>query len=191
MGSPLREHVLEPPHELHFFQRLLVAGLGHLLGLVQPLLDRVQVGKHELRLDHFDVFLGVHLVRHMDHVRVFEAAHHVGNGIHLADVGQELVPQPFALGSALHQPGDVHELHGRRCDLLGLVDLGKDSDPLVRHVHHAHVRIDGGKGIVGCLRACRGERVENGGLAYIGKPDDAAVKTHDMLLNAKFKYAAN
>ena len=175
-----REHVLEPPHELHFITVFLSAGLGHLLGLVQPLLDGVEIGKHELRLDHLDVRLGIHLVRHVDHVRVFEAAHHVRDGVHLADVGQELVPQPLALGSALHQPGDVHELHARGRHFLRLVDLGELVETLVRHVHHAHVRIDGGEGIVRGLRAGRGERVEDGGLADVRQADDTAVKTHDI-----------
>ena len=40
-------------------------------------------------------------------------AQYLHDHIHLADVSEELVAQPGALTGALHQPRDVHELHGR------------------------------------------------------------------------------
>ena len=43
-------------------------------------------------------------------VAVLEAAQHVDDRIDLADVGEELVAEPFALGGAADQPGDVDEL---------------------------------------------------------------------------------
>ena len=39
----------------------------------------------------------------VDDVVVLEAAHHVGDGVDLADVGQELVAEALALGGAAHQ----------------------------------------------------------------------------------------
>ena len=45
-------------------------------------------------------------------VIVLEAANHVYDGVHLADVAQELVAQPLAGGGTLHQPCDVNELDG-------------------------------------------------------------------------------
>ena len=47
-------------------------------------------------------------------VRVLEAADHLHDGVHLADVREELVAEAFALARALHEAGDVHELDGRR-----------------------------------------------------------------------------
>ena len=47
-------------------------------------------------------------------VRVLEAAHHLDDGVHFADVGQEFVAQSLALARAFHEPGDVHELNRRR-----------------------------------------------------------------------------
>ena len=55
-------------------------------------------------------------------VRVLEAAHDLHDGVHLADVGEELVAQSLALARALDQAGDVDELDGRRNDDVGLGD---------------------------------------------------------------------
>ena len=55
-------------------------------------------------------------------VRILEAAHHLDDGVDLADVGEELVAEPLALARALHQAGDVHELDGGRDDDVGLGD---------------------------------------------------------------------
>ena len=65
-------------------------------------------------VDDLDVTLGVDAVGYVDDVLILEAAHHVGDGIGLADVGEELVAQAFTLGGARHQAGDVDELHGGR-----------------------------------------------------------------------------
>ena len=56
-------------------------------------------------------------------LRILEAAHHVRDGVGLADVGEELVAQPFALGGAGDQAGDVDELDDRGDHLLRLGDV--------------------------------------------------------------------
>ena len=53
----------------------------------------------------------------MDDVVVLKAAHDLYDGIHFADMGQELVAQSFALAGAPHQPGNVHESQLRRDNL--------------------------------------------------------------------------
>ena len=50
----------------------------------------------------------------MGDVLVVEAAHHFDDGGAFADIAEELVAQAFALAGALHEAGDVHEVHGRR-----------------------------------------------------------------------------
>ena len=64
--------------------------------------------------------------RDMVHVGVLEAAHHLHDGVDLADVGEELVAESLALARALDQTGDVHELDRRRNDDVGLGDLLQD-----------------------------------------------------------------
>src|SRR3712207_9204539 len=51
-------------------------------------------------------------------VGVGEDADDLADRVALADVGQELVAQPRALGGAADDAGDVHERDGRRDDLL-------------------------------------------------------------------------
>ena len=61
----------------------------------------------------------------MNHVVVRETAHHLGDGIGLADMGQKLITQSLALGSARHQSGDIDELDRGRYDFLGFDDGGQ------------------------------------------------------------------
>src|SRR5690606_5603760 len=108
---------------------------------VERLLHAVQVGQGQLGVDGVDVGDRIDLAGDMDDVAVLEAAHHVGDRIDLADVGQELVAQALAAGRACDQAGDVHELHGGRHDLLRIDDLRQLVQPRVRHRNHAHVRL--------------------------------------------------
>src|SRR5690606_41402937 len=85
----------------------LVAALGDPLVTGYGLVHRLQVGQGQLRIDGLDVGYRVDPVGHVDHVGVLETAHHVADGIDLADVGQELVAQALARGRAGDQAGDV------------------------------------------------------------------------------------
>jgi hypothetical protein len=70
---------------------------------------------------------------HMGDVVILEAAQHMGDGVAFADVGQELVAEPLALGRALDQTRDVDKGHPRGDDLLGLRHL--DELPAARVGH--------------------------------------------------------
>ena len=149
-------------------QKLLVAlaGLGV---LVDAALDHLHVGHDQLQVDDADVAGGVAAALHVDDVVVVKAADHMHDGVRLPDVGQKLVAQALALGSALHQTGDVHELDDRRGFLLGLVNFRQLVQTGVRHRDHAHVGVDGAEGIVGGLRAGVGDGVKEGALAHVGQ----------------------
>ena len=119
----------------------------------------------------------------MGHVVVLEAAQHVGDGVDLADVAEELVAEPFALGGAAHQPGDVDEGEPRRDDLRRLGDRGELLQPLIGHADLAHVGLDGAEGIVGGLRRRRlRQGIEERGLADVGQAHDAAFEAHLAVL---------
>ena len=110
----------------------------------------------------------------MDDVVVVKAAHHVHQRVALPDMAQELVAQARALGRALDQARDVHELHDGGGLFVGLPHLGQLVQPGVGHRHDAAVGLDGAEGVVGRLGvAGRGDGVEKGRLAHIGQPDDA------------------
>src|SRR5262249_15198230 len=126
------------------------------------------------------------MARDMGDVGVLEAAQHMGDGIDLADVGEELVAQAFAVGSTLHQARDVDELE------LGVDDLGRAGDgrelvqPRIGHGDAADIGLDGAEWIVGRLRRLGGgERIEQGRLADIGQADDPTVETHFLTLSTR------
>ncbi len=84
----------------------------------------------------------------MGDVVVLETAQHVHDGIHLADVGEELVAEALALGRAAHQPGDVYEGDARRDDLLRLGDVGELAHARIGHGDFAGVGLDRAERIV-------------------------------------------
>ena len=159
---------------------LVVAALGGFGHPAGPVLDHFQVGQDQLVVDDVDVGQGVHglglgdVLHHVDDVVVVKAAHHVDDGVALPDVAQELVAQARALGRALDQARDVHELDDGGGLFVGLPDLGQLVQPGVGHGHDAAVGLDGAEGVVGRLGvAGRGDGVEKGGLAHVGQADDA------------------
>ena len=112
-------------------------------------------------------------------VVILEAAQHMHDRIHFADIAQELVAQALALAGAAHQPGDVDEAELRLDDLGRARDPGELVQPRVGHGDVADVRLDRAERIVRRLRRRRlGQRVEERGLADVRKPDDAAAETH-------------
>ena len=77
---------------------------------LEPLVDGLEVLEAELGVDGRDVGDGIDRVLDVDDVVVLEAAHDVGDGVGLADVGEELVAEALALGGAAHEAGDVDEV---------------------------------------------------------------------------------
>mgnify|MGYP001377253430 CR=1 FL=1 len=154
-----------------------LAALGGSLGLGERALDGLEVGEHQFRGDDLDVADGIDGARDVDDVLAAggfgEAADDLQNGVHLADVGEELVAQPLALAGPLDDARDVHEPERRGNDLLRRDVLRDDVHPLVGDGHDPDVGLDGGEGIVRGERAGLRERVEEGALADVGETDDA------------------
>lgn len=111
-----------PDESLHNRDRGLgvLAALGELGQLLETLLDRIEVGKKELRLNGRDVAQRIDGAVHVGDVLVLEAAHHLDDGGALADVGQELVAQSLTLARALDEAGDVDEIDEGVNGFLGL-----------------------------------------------------------------------
>ena len=159
--------------------RLLVALRALLQQIGHALFQAFQIGQHQFRLDRLGVGDRVDLALDMGDVVILETAQHMDDGVGFADIGQELVDQPFALGRAPHQAGNVDKRQLRLDDLLRPANLRDRLQPGVRHSHAPLVRFDRAEGIIRRLRRLRfGQRIEQGGLAHIGKPDDTATKTH-------------
>ena len=84
----------------------------------------------------------------MRDVWILEAAHDVNDRVGLANVGEKLVAEPFALRRAFDETGDVDELHDGGDGALRLHDRREPGEAGVRDFDHADVRLDGAERIV-------------------------------------------
>ena len=159
-----------------------LARLARRLRVLEPalalLLQRLEILELQLGVDHFLVAQRVHRPVDVHHVRILEAAQHVRDRVHLADVGEELVAEPLAFRGAAHQPGDVQELEGGVGGLLRFVQGGEPVDAIVGNRDHSDVRVLGRERIVRGEHGSARERVEQRALAHVGQTDDADGKTH-------------
>jgi hypothetical protein len=164
---------------------LLVGGARRALRPVKPLLHRGQVRQRQLELDYLAVAHRVHRAHHVRDIGILEAAHHVHDGVRLADVREELVAKPFALRRALHEPGDVNELHHRRHGFPWFDDVGNAVQTRVGHFYHPDVRLDGAERVVlgGGARGC--QCVEKRGLPHVGKTDDSELQHRGKLVGSR------
>jgi hypothetical protein len=142
-------------------------------------LQAFEVGEHQLGLDRLGVGDGIDAALDMGDVAVLEAAQHVHDGIDLADIGEELVAEPFTLRGAAHEAGNVDEGDARRNELLRPGDVGELPHARVGDGDLAGVRLDGAEGIVRRLRRRRlRERIEEGRFADVRQTDDTAFEAH-------------
>ena len=106
-------------------------------------------------------------------VAAIEAADDVQDRVHLADVREELVAQPFA-GAA---PRTMPAMSTTRTAAGMIFSVSENwlmiAQPLVRHRDDADVRLDRRKRIIRRQRPRGGQRVENGALADVGQPDNS------------------
>jgi hypothetical protein len=82
-GIELPDHTLEH-HQ--FRLGLLVTGAGGLAGLLEPSLHDREIGERELARDHIMVAHRIDRPHDVHDIGIVEAAEHVDDGIHLADV---------------------------------------------------------------------------------------------------------
>ena len=160
---------------------LLVAALEQLHGFRSTTFDGFKIGEDQLELNNVDIARGIDGTIHVDDVLVFEAANNVNDCIYFADMRKELVAQTFAAAGALDETGDVNELDGSRSHLFGLIHFRQNIQTGVGNGYNARVGLDGAEGIIGSLRACAGDGVEQGALAYIGKTNNTKFQSKHFL----------
>ena len=178
----MRQHAFQQGDQL---LRLLVARFGLLAVALDRAFHHREVGQCQFGQDDLDIGNGIDLAGDMHHIGIVKAAHHVDDGIGLADVGEKLVAQSFASGRARHQPGNVDELDDGWLDALRLDDLRQLIHARIRHLYNAYVWFDGTERIVFRRDARLGQRIEQGGFAHIGQADDSAFQTHVLSLSKK------
>ncbi len=171
--------------------RRLRSGADFLLQPVVALLQRREIGQDQLGVDDFDVAHGIDCAADVMDVAVLEAAHHLHDGVHFADVAEELVAEALARARPFHEPGDIDELDRGRNDFLRMRKLGENLEPRVGHGHDAEIRIDRAERVVRRLRlAGAGDGVEESGFANVRQPDDSGAK-HKKIGPARFELATS
>ena len=76
----------------------------------------------------------------MRDVGILEAADDMDDRVGLADVGEELVAESFALSRAFHEPADVDDLDHCVTVLSRLHDPGEPRPAAGRALYHASMR---------------------------------------------------
>src|SRR3989338_2244204 len=147
LGNGLFDPCLSIPHEL-----------------LPPLPHLFEVSEGELEINRLDVIHRLNLAFHVMNPGVVKEAYDLKYCVGLADVSEELVAEALTLGRALHQPGNVHELNGRRNSFGTLRERGQCHEPLVGHPNHPYRRVDGAEGVVLRRYTRLGERIKKCGL---------------------------
>jgi hypothetical protein len=133
-----------------------------------------EVGEDELRIDHLDIAHRIDRSTDVMNIGVLKAAHDLHDGVHLADVAEELITQSFTRARSSDETGDIDELDGCRDQLLGVRDLREDIQSRVGNDDHADIRIDGAEGVIRCLRLPGArDSIEESGFSNVGKADDS------------------
>jgi len=163
---------LHPPCDLELGLKRLVT-LRVLLQTRKSPLHRAEIGEHEFRADRLHIRERIDTPIHVCDVHIREEPHDLADGVSLPDVREELVAQAFALARTLDEPGDVNELDSRGYDTLWMDQLGETLETRVGNRNDAHVRLDGGKRVVGRVDDLTRQGGEQGRLAHVRQADDS------------------
>ncbi len=144
------------PRKEGLLLRQLFVHAGAFFHLRYTALQDLQIREEQFVVDRLDVTRRIDAALHMNHVRVLKTADHVHDGVHLADMAQKLVAQALALSGTLHQTGNIHKLDGRGSHFFRVIHLPQQADPLIRHRHDPHIRINRAERIIRGLRARSG-----------------------------------
>ena len=82
---------------------LVGADLGAFFEVGDALFQTFEVGQHQLGLDDFEIGERIDPALDVGHIPVLETARDKGHGVAVADGGEELVAEPFALAGAAHE----------------------------------------------------------------------------------------
>ena len=148
-----------------------MAGAG--LEPLEAALGHGQVGEHELEVEPLDVASGVDAPVRVRVGRILERADDVEQGVRVAQPGEVVGGQLLGPDVALARRRRGRQVDVRDVgldDLLRLEDAGQRVEPGVGHLDDADV--EGDAAVAAGLGVAAGQRVEDGGLARSGKPDD-------------------
>ena len=157
---------------------IFVIGLGIFLGFEQLFFDGLEICQRQLGIDCLDIVDGIDPAGHMGHVFIFEAAHHVYDGVGFPDVGKKLVAEPLALGRPGDQPCNIDELHRGRNGFLRTDDALEHAEPRIGYRHHADIGVNRTKRVVLGRNFGRRQCIEQRRFTDIGQSNYAAFNRH-------------
>ena len=131
------------------------------LHLGHPFLQGLKIRQDKFRIDHLNVSHRIERTEFVGHILVFKASNGVGNGIHIPDMVQKLIPQSLSFARPLDQSGNVEEFKCGRGHFLGMDPSGKFLQPLVRNRDNAQIWLDGAESVTRHFRPCRSQAVED------------------------------
>src|SRR6516162_11160804 len=139
-----------------FFARMQL-----LLYSVASLLQRSEVGQHELGIYDFDVANWINGRANVMNVWVLKTTHHLNDRLYFADVMEELIAKAFTRAGAFHQARDVDKLDCCRCDLLRAGNLGDLFQPRIGDGYYSDVWVNCAERIIFRRRfVCACDRIE-------------------------------
>ncbi len=131
-----------------------------LLALINALLHRLKILDLELSINNALVADGVYRTIDMSDVLVIETTEDVNDSISLTNIGKELIAEALTFTCALDETGYVHNLDSGRDNLLRVLNLIENFEPVVWHGNDAHVGLYGAKREIGRLGLGIREAVE-------------------------------
>ena len=108
-----------------------------------PSFEHLDICKDQLKIDRLDIPERIDAAVHMDDIAVVKAADHMDDGVHLADIGEELIAQSFSFGRAFDKTGDIHEFNDSRHDLCGIIHIRQYLQTGIRDRNDPHIRVYG------------------------------------------------
>src|SRR5215471_12383570 len=151
------------------------AGVQLLLYSVASLLQRSEVGQHELGIYDFDVANWINSRADVMNVWVLKTTHHLNDRLDFADVMEELIAEAFTRAGAFHQARDVHKLDRCWCDLLRARNLSNFFEARIGDDHYSDVWVNCAERIIFRRRfVCACDRIEKGRLPDIWQPDNSS-----------------
>ena len=139
-----------------------------------------QIRQSKLGVDHVYVGGGVYAVGYVDHVVVIKAAHHMGNRVGFADVGEEFIAQALTLGGTCNQACNIHKpMVMARMRSGFTMAAGRPGAGRARPLRRSWVRWCKG-GVLGAY-ARLVKALNRVDLPTLGRPTMPHLKTHELL----------
>ncbi|OPX95224.1 MAG: hypothetical protein A4E58_02183 [Syntrophorhabdus sp. PtaB.Bin006] len=151
-----------------FLGILLLRYFSEPLDLTEPVLNDLQIGDNDLRLNDVHVPSRVHVIVNMGHILRAETTQHVGYGVYIPNVGEKLISQPLAFVGVLDKTRYVDKFNRSGSHLFRLQHLHQLHESLIGNRNDAHIGLNGTKRVRLAGHGQGGQGIEYGGFAGVG-----------------------